>query len=64
MKKKLIEIPTELFYKIVRLDFENDRSVIKKLTKKQYKFKITKLKNLNYGNENENDTKNGSKENR
>ena len=35
MKKKLIEIPTELFYKIVRLDFENDRSVIKKLTKKK-----------------------------
>ena len=33
MKKKLIEIPTELFEKIVRLASENDRSVNKENTK-------------------------------
>ena len=31
MKKKLIEIPTELFEKIVRLASENDRSVNKEI---------------------------------
>lgn len=31
MKKKLIEIPTELFDKIVRLASENDRSVNKEI---------------------------------
>jgi len=31
MKKKLIEIPTELFNKIVRLASENDRSVNKQI---------------------------------
>ncbi len=31
MKKKLIEIPTELFDKIVRLASENDRSVHKEI---------------------------------
>ena len=31
MKKKLIEIPTELFNKIVRLASENDRSVNKEI---------------------------------
>jgi len=31
MKKKLIEIPTELFDKIVRLATENDRSVNKQI---------------------------------
>jgi hypothetical protein len=31
MKKKLIEIPTELFEKIVRLAAENDRSVNKEI---------------------------------
>lgn len=33
MKKKLIEIPTELFIKIVRLASENDRSVNKEITR-------------------------------
>ena len=33
MTKKLIEIPTELFDKIVRLASENDRSVNKENTK-------------------------------
>ena len=32
MKKKLIEIPTELFEKIVRLAKKNDRSVNKEIT--------------------------------
>lgn len=31
MKKKLIEIPTELFDKIIRLASENDRSVNKEI---------------------------------
>jgi len=31
MKKKLIEIPTELFDKIIRLASENDRSVNKQI---------------------------------
>ena len=31
MKKKLVEIPTELFNKIVRLAYENDRSVNKEI---------------------------------
>jgi len=31
MKKKLIEMPTELFKKIVRLASENDRSVNKQI---------------------------------
>ena len=32
MKKKLIEMPTDLFDKIVRLASENDRSVNKQIT--------------------------------
>jgi len=32
MKKKLIEIPTELFNKIIQLAKKNDRSVNKEIT--------------------------------
>ena len=45
MKKKLIEIPTDLFEKIVRLASENDRSVnkeINNLLKKAVKKTVVK----------------------